>query len=101
MYIGDNTFSKSPGWSPSPSKFKVLSPNPSIMFGSPTLSSPGTKSWVSRLIDLPSPQRNKPKSYIINTPESPKKMKMINKQLRVKIINLHRFLKRKRSVISY
>ncbi|KAL4126427.1 hypothetical protein QTP88_010649 [Uroleucon formosanum] len=108
----DKTFSKSPGWSPSPSKFKVLSPvrryvtnnvenpNPSMMFGSPTLSSPGTKSWVSRLIDLPSPQKNKPKSYI-NTPESPRKMKMINKQLREKNINLQRLLKRKRSIISY
>ncbi|CAI6359519.1 unnamed protein product [Macrosiphum euphorbiae] len=112
LCIGDKTFSKSPGWSPSPSKFKVLSPvrryvtnnvenpNPSMMFGSPTLSSPGTKSWVSRLIDLPSPQKNKLKSYI-STPESPRKIKMINKQLRQKNINLQRLLKRKRSIISY
>lgn len=88
MCIGDKTFSISPGWSPSPSKFKVLTPkkryvanivenqNPSLVFGSPTLSSPGTKSWISKLIDLPSPQRSKQKSCII-TSDSPSKIKMI------------------------
>jgi DNA transposase THAP9 len=70
------------------------------MFCSPTLSSPGTTSYVSSLINLPSPQTNKLQTNN-NALNSSNNLSILNKKLQEKCLNLQKLLKRKRAVISY